>query len=100
MIKTLRYGVASFFVAGSAYAGSLVYNAPVDAEIIEEPVGSMGSSGSWIIPLIAIAVIAIIIASSDNDDDDDEPEEDEAPEEEEEEEEEETSGTSSTDGER
>ncbi len=41
-------------------AGSVAYVAPVEMAITEDP-GSMGGSGLWLIPLLAIALIWLVV---------------------------------------
>ncbi len=50
--------------ATAAYAGSVAFDAPVVAMIVEEQPGSMGGSGLWLIPLLAIALIFLAIRGS------------------------------------
>lgn len=51
-------------LAGQAYAGALVFEPPVEEEIvIAEPAPAGGSNAAWIIPVIALA--AIIYAVTD-----------------------------------
>ncbi len=50
--------------ASTASAGSLTYVEPAAPMMVEEA-APMGSSGAWIIPLIAIGLIALAI-SQDN----------------------------------
>ncbi len=58
--------IAATISATAASAGSLVYTAPVETMVVDD--APMGSSGAWIIPLIAIGLIALAISSSDSDD--------------------------------
>jgi hypothetical protein len=46
-------------------AGSVAYVEPVEPMIVE-PTEPMGSSGAWIIPLIAIGLIALAISQDDD----------------------------------
>ncbi len=65
-MKTLIASVLAFFtLAGTAMAGSVAYVAP--AAPMVESTESMGSSGFWIIPLLAIALIALAISQNDDD---------------------------------
>ena len=57
--------MASMALATTAQAGSLVYT-PEQAPIIEEE-APMGSSGAWIIPLIAIGLICLAVCGGDDD---------------------------------
>ena len=59
-------GLTSF--ANLAVAGTVEYIAPPVAQVVE-PTAPMGSSGAWIIPLIAIALIALAISQSDDEGD-------------------------------
>ncbi len=65
-MKLIKLTIAGLIFAGTAYAGALVFEAPVDAVVVEEPAGSMGGSGAWLIPLLAIGLIALAVSSSDN----------------------------------
>ena len=65
MIKIVRIALAATVTAGAAVAGTVQYIAPAQPMIVEET-GSMGGSAAWIIPLLAIALIALAL-SSDND---------------------------------
>lgn len=62
MIKIVRLALAGVFAAGAAVAGTVAYVAPAAPVMIEEP-ASMGGSGMWLIPLIAIALIALAISN-------------------------------------
>ncbi len=58
---------AAFTAAASTvYAGSVAMVAPVEVEMVAEEAGTMGGSGMWLIPLLAIALIFLAM---DNDDD-------------------------------
>lgn len=59
MLKTVRLALAGVLAAGSAIAGAVAYVAPA-APMVEES-APMGSSGAWIIPLIAIGLILLIL---------------------------------------
>ena len=72
-MRIVAYTAAAVIAAGTAFAGTLVFEAEEEEEIViveDEPMGS--SNASWIIPLLAIGVIGLAIASSSDDDDDDE----------------------------
>lgn len=47
--------------ATGVVAGTVAYVAPAAPIMVEEPAGSMGGSGMWLIPLIAIALIALAL---------------------------------------
>ena len=65
MFKTLRIAAAGVLAAGAAAAGTVAYVAPAAPVMVEEP-ASMGGSGMWLIPLIAIALIALAMSHNDN----------------------------------
>ena len=48
-------------LASSAFAGSVAFVAPVAPEMVVEESGSMGGSGMWLIPLLAIALIFLVM---------------------------------------
>ncbi len=52
--------------ASTAFAGSVAMVAPVEMEMVAEETGSMGGSGMWLIPLLAIALI-VLVANNDDD---------------------------------
>ena len=52
--------------ASSAFAGALAFDAPVLPEMIVEETGSMGGSGMWLIPLLAIALIFLLMKDGGN----------------------------------
>ena len=48
--------------ASTAFAGSVAMVAPVEMEmVVAEEAGSMGGSGLWLIPLLAIALIFFVM---------------------------------------
>ncbi len=57
--------LASLIAASTAQAGSLTYVEPAAPMMVEEE-APMGSSGAWIIPLIAIGLIALAISQDDD----------------------------------
>ena len=62
-MKALKLSVLGLIASGAAWAGTAVMEAPMEP-MIEEPSG-MGGSAMWIIPLLAIGLIALAI-SNDN----------------------------------
>ena len=46
--------------ASTAFAGSVAMVAPVEIDMAVEDAGSMGGSGMWLIPLLAIALIVLV----------------------------------------
>ena len=67
MLKTVRLAIAGVLAAGSAIAGAVAYVAPAAPVVVEES-APMGSSGAWIIPLIAIALIALAVTQDNGTD--------------------------------
>ncbi len=65
MIKVIRLAAAGVFASTAAIAGSVAYVAPVVTEMVQEESGSMGGSGLWLIPLLAIALIFLVTSSDD-----------------------------------
>ena len=57
------FGLTTLFVFGaaSAYAGSVAFVAPVVSDMVVEEPGSMGGSGMWLLPLLAIALIFLVV---------------------------------------
>jgi hypothetical protein len=54
-------------LASAASAGNLLMEAPVEAEVINDaPVGSMGAVGAWLIPLLAVGLVALAASQSDD----------------------------------
>lgn len=52
--------------ASTAFAGSVAMVAPVEVEmVVAEETGSLGGSGMWLIPLIAIALIVLVVQNND-----------------------------------
>ena len=49
--------------ASNAIAGTVAYVAPAAPVMVEEP-ASMGGSGMWLIPLIAIALVALAVSKN------------------------------------
>lgn len=53
-------------LTSSAFAGSVAFVAPVVPEMIVEETGSMGGSGMWLLPLLAIALIFLVMKDDCN----------------------------------
>ena len=75
-MKFVATTTAALLLAGTAFAGNLVFEAPVEEEVVvqEEPMG--GSNAAWLVPLLAIGLIALAVSGGDDDDDDGDDEED------------------------
>ncbi|MFQ5623787.1 MAG: hypothetical protein ACE5FS_10360 [Paracoccaceae bacterium] len=63
-MKVIALTTAAFMFAGSAFAGSMTFEEPAEPEVIVEEDAGMGSSGGWILPLVALGVIVAIVASN------------------------------------
>jgi hypothetical protein len=63
-----------YLMGRPAHAGNLYYSAPAEPPVIiaEQP-GSMGGSGAWLIPLLAIGLVALAVSQGDDPPDDDTP---------------------------
>jgi hypothetical protein len=74
-MKLIVSTAAALLLAGQAFAGNLVFEAPAEQEIIvAEPMAApMGGSNAaaWIIPVIGLAAIAYALSNDSDDDDDD-----------------------------
>ena len=56
----LTAAIAAAFTATTAVAGNVAMVAPVEMEMVAEETGSMGGSGMWLIPILAIALIVLV----------------------------------------
>lgn len=64
MKKVVLGTIAALMLAGTVNAGEVAYVAPAPAPMMEsEP---MGSSGAWIIPLIALGLIIFAVTQDSN----------------------------------
>ena len=59
-LAALTAAIAAVSTATTAVAGSVAMVAPVEMEMVAEEAGSMGGSGMWLIPLLAIALILLV----------------------------------------
>jgi hypothetical protein len=66
-MKLFALTCALTVAASSAFAGALAFDAPVLPEMIVEETGSMGGSGLWLIPLLAIALIFLVMKDGGRD---------------------------------
>lgn len=60
-MKLIALTSALTVFASSAFAGAVAFVAPVVPEMIVEEPGSMGGSGMWLLPLLAIALIFLVM---------------------------------------
>lgn len=57
---------AAILLAGQAFAGNLVYEAPAEPVVVAEPAPMGGSNAAWLIPVIGLAAIAYAISNDDS----------------------------------
>ena len=69
-MKYLVTTAAALLLAGQAFAGNLVFEAPAEPVVVAEPAPAGGSNAAWLIPVIGLAAIAYAISNDDDDDDD------------------------------
>jgi len=55
----------AMFAGSSAFAGNVEPMVSDEPMMVEEDPGSMGGSAGWVIPVVAIAVIAYAVSQSD-----------------------------------
>lgn len=60
-MKLIALTSAITVFASSAFAGAVAFIAPVVPEMVVEESGSMGGSGMWLLPLLAIALIFLVM---------------------------------------
>lgn len=67
-MKFIVSTAAALLLAGQAFAGALVFEAPVEEEIIvAEPAPAMGGfNAAWLIPVIGLAAVAYAISNDDS----------------------------------
>ncbi len=65
-MKYLVTTAAALMLAGQAFAGALVFEAPEEPIVIAEPAPVGGSNAAWLIPVIGLAAIAYAIANDDS----------------------------------
>ena len=70
-MKLIVSTAVALVLAGQAFAGALVFEAPEEPVVVAEPAPMGGSNAAWLIPVIGLAAIAYAISNDDDDDDDD-----------------------------
>lgn len=65
-MKFIVTTATALLLAGQAFAGALVFEAPEEPVIIAEPAPQGGSNAAWLIPVIGLAAIGIAIANDDS----------------------------------
>ena len=70
-MKLIVSTAVALVLAGQAFAGNLVFEAPEEPVVVAEPAPMGGSNAAWLIPVLGLAAIAYAISNDDDDDDDD-----------------------------
>ena len=65
-MKLIATTAAALLLAGQAFAGNLVFEAPAEPVVIAEPEPMGGSNAAWLIPVIGLAAIAYAVANDDS----------------------------------
>jgi hypothetical protein len=65
-MKLIVTTAAALLLAGQAFAGNLVFEAPEEPVIIAEPEPMGGSNAAWLIPVIGLAAIAYAVSNDDS----------------------------------
>ena len=69
-MKLIVSTAVALVLAGQAFAGALIFEAPEEPVVVAEPAPMGGSNAAWLIPVIGLAAIAYAISNDDDDDDD------------------------------
>ncbi len=65
-MKLIVTTAAALLLAGQAFAGNLVFEAPAEPVVIAEPEPMGGSNAAWLIPVIGLAAIAYAVANDNS----------------------------------
>ena len=67
-MKLIVSTAVALLLAGQAFAGNLVFEAPAEPVVVATPAPMGGSNAAWLIPVIGLAAVAYAISndSSDN----------------------------------
>lgn len=66
-MKLIVTTATALLLAGQAFAGNLVFEAPAEPVVVAEPAAPMGgSNAAWLIPVIGLAAIAYAISNDDS----------------------------------
>ena len=68
-MKLIASTAVALLLAGQAFAGNLVFEAPEEPMVVAEPAPMGGSNAAWIIPVIGLAAIAYAISNDNNNND-------------------------------
>lgn len=67
-MKLIVSTVAALMLAGQAFAGNLVFEAPAEPVVVAAPAPMGGSNAAWLIPVIGLAAVAYAISNDSSDD--------------------------------
>lgn len=66
-MKLIVTTATALLLAGQAFAGNLVYEAPAEPAVVTAPAAPLGgSNAAWLIPVIGLAAIAYAISNDDS----------------------------------
>jgi hypothetical protein len=65
-MKLIISTAMALLLAGQAFAGALVFEAPEEPVVVAEPAPLGGVNLAWIIPVIGLGAIAYAIANDDS----------------------------------
>ncbi len=68
-MKLIVSTAVALLLAGQAFAGNLVFEAPEEPVVVAAPAPMGGSNAAWLIPVIGLAAIAYAISNDNSDDD-------------------------------
>ena len=67
-MKLIVSTAVALLLAGQAFAGNLVFEAPAEPAVVATPAPMGGSNAAWLIPVIGLAAIAYAISNDSSDD--------------------------------
>ena len=66
-MKFIVSTATALLLAGQAFAGALVFEAPAEEEIVvAEPAPAGGFNAAWLIPVIGLTAVAYAISNDDS----------------------------------
>ncbi len=68
-MKLIVSTAVALLLAGQAFAGNLVFEAPQEPVVVAQPAPMGGSNAAWLIPVIGLAAIAYAISNDNNNND-------------------------------
>jgi len=66
-MKLIVSTAVALLLAGEAFAGNLVFEAPQEPVVVAQPAPMGGSNAAWLIPVIGLAAIAYAISNDNSD---------------------------------